>query len=87
MDAWMVALFVPTLAFLTIVAPVWIYMHYHSKQKLQKELSDAEREDLENLARQADVMLQRIETLEAILDRETPGWRSKQAQEYEAVSR
>ena len=32
MDGIVVAFFVPAVIFLTIVAPVWIYMHYRSKQ-------------------------------------------------------
>lgn len=77
MDGWMVAFFVPTLAFVTIVAPIWIYMHYRSKQKSQSELSAAERQQLEDLASTALHMLERIETLEAILDQDTPGWRGR----------
>ena len=86
MDAWMVALFVPTLAFLCIVAPIWIFMHYRSKQRTQGELSAEEREDLLLLSRQAEAMIDRIETLEAILDSQTPGWRSKPQDQYQARS-
>lgn len=82
MDGWMVALFVPTLAFICLVVPIWIFMHYRSKQRLQGELSAAEKEDLMTLAQQADNMLDRIDTLEAILDVETPGWRTRQGQDY-----
>lgn len=82
MDGWMVALFVPTLAFICLVVPIWIFMHYRSKQRLQGELSAAEKEDLMTLAQQADSMLDRIDTLEAILDVETPGWRTRQGQDY-----
>lgn len=82
MDGWMVALFVPTLAFICLVVPIWIFMHYRSKQRLQGELSAAEKEDLMTLAAQADNMLDRIDTLEAILDVETPGWRTRQGQDY-----
>lgn len=80
MDGWMVALFVPTLAFICLVVPIWIFMHYRSKQRLQGELSAAEKDDLIALAQQADNMLDRIDTLEAILDVETPGWRTRQGQ-------
>ncbi len=87
MDGWMVALFVPTLAFLCVVAPVWIFMHYRSKQRAQSELTEQEREELVLLSRQAEGMLDRIDTLEAILDSETRGWRNKPGQEYQARSR
>ncbi len=77
MDGIVVAVLVPTVLFLTIVAPVWIYMHYRSKQKAQGALSADEREQLEMLAAHAERMVDRIETLEAILDSETPGWRKR----------
>jgi phage shock protein B len=77
MDGIVVAVMVPTVLFLTIVAPVWIYMHYRSKQKAQGALSAEEREQLEMLAAHAERMVDRIETLEAILDSETPGWRKR----------
>jgi phage shock protein B len=77
MDGIVVAFFVPVVIFLTIVAPVWIFMHYRSKQRAQGALSDAERGELDSLAARAEVMVERIETLEAILDSETPGWRKR----------
>jgi phage shock protein B len=77
MDALTVAFFVPVVIFLTIVAPVWIFMHYRSKQRAQGALSDDERLELETLASTAGRMMDRIDTLEAILDAETPGWRKR----------
>jgi phage shock protein B len=77
MDGMVVAFFVPTVIFLTFVAPVWIFMHYRSKQRAQGSLSQAEREEMQLLEQKADRMIQRIETLEAILDSETPGWRKR----------
>jgi len=83
MDDLVVAFFVPTIVFLVIVAPLWIFMHYRSKQRAQSELSSEERQALEQLASRAERMAERIETLEAILDSETPGWRGRlQADEY-----
>lgn len=77
MDGMVVAFFVPTVIFLTLVAPVWIFMHYRSKQRSLSALSGDERMELELLAGQAERMAERIETLEAILDGDTPGWRSR----------
>lgn len=75
MDGIVVAFFVPTVIFLVVVAPVWIWMHYRSKQRAQGALSETERQELETLALQAERMLDRVETLEAILDAQTPDWR------------
>jgi phage shock protein B len=77
MDGIVVAFFVPTVIFLVVVAPAWIWMHYRSKQHAQGALSENERMELENLALQAERMLERIDTLEAILDAETPEWRKR----------
>lgn len=77
MDGIVIVFFVPMVIFMTIVAPVWIFMHYRSKQRTQGVLSDEERFELETLAAQAERMIDRIDTLEAILDAETPGWRQR----------
>ena len=72
---------VPTLLFVVIVAPLWILMHYRSKRRSQGALSEDERAELERLAEIAERMGERVETLEAILDAETPDWRKRHAQE------
>ena len=77
MDGIVVAFFVPTVIFMVIVAPAWIWMHYRSKQHAQGALTENERTELETLALQAERMLERIDTLEAILDAETPDWRKR----------
>ena len=77
MDGLEVAFFVPVVLFLTIVAPTWIFMHYRSKQKLASAMSEQERTDLEDLMVHAERMAERIATLEAILDAETPDWRRR----------
>ena len=77
MDGIVVAFFVPVVIFMVVVAPAWIWMHYRSKQHAQGALSETERADLETLAMQAERMLERIDTLEAILDAQTPDWRKR----------
>ena len=77
MDSIVVAIFVPAIVFLVIVAPFWIFMHYRSKQRAQTSLSEDERTELETLGARAERMAERIETLEAILDAETPEWRKR----------
>ena len=58
-----IAFFVPTIVFLVIVAPLWILMHYRSKQRARGELSAEERQLLELLSVRAERMGERIETL------------------------
>jgi phage shock protein B len=77
MEGLHVLFFVPTILFLIFVAPIWILMHYRSKRRSRHELSERESALLEELLHQAERMADRIETLEAILDHETPGWRRR----------
>lgn len=77
MDDLVILAFVPTVIFMVLVAPAWIFMHYRSKQQAHSALSETERADLETLALQAEAMLERIDTLEAILDAQTPDWRKQ----------
>ena len=67
----------PALVFLIFVAPLWIIMHYRHKRRTQGSLTDGERAELERLAASADTMRERIETLESILDADTPDWRKR----------
>ena len=60
-----------------IVAPIWIVMHYRSKNRKESGISAAEHARLQELVKVADAMIVRIETLESILEQEAPGWRAK----------
>jgi phage shock protein B len=79
MDGIVVAFFVPVVCFLVIVAPIWIIFHYKSKSNVVNGLTASERAELEEMIEVANKMAARIETLESILDVESPGWREKQA--------
>jgi len=67
----------PIIVFLVIVAPIWLILHYRSKKQLSQGLSEEEIRTLNDLAGQAEKMADRIQTLESILDSESPDWRSK----------
>ncbi|WP_215397195.1 envelope stress response membrane protein PspB [Rheinheimera oceanensis] len=67
---------VPIILFMIFVAPIWVIMHYRSKNKMGQGLSDQELLQLNDLAHRAEKMADRIKTLEAILDAESPKWRS-----------
>ena len=72
------AIFVPIIVFMVIVAPLWIVFHYRSKTHLVNGLSAGERADLDEMLETANRMAARIETLESILDAESPTWRESQ---------
>ncbi|HCU65437.1 MAG TPA: envelope stress response membrane protein PspB [Rheinheimera sp.] len=66
---------IPLILFMIFVAPIWVIMHYRSKNKMSEGLSDSELAQLNDLSSKAEKMADRIKTLEAILDAESPNWR------------
>ena len=63
--------------FMIFVAPLWLILYYRSKKQINQGLSEEEYLQLNELSELADSMGDRIKTLEAILDAETPDWRTK----------
>ena len=70
-------MFVPTIIFLVVVAPIWLVLHYRFKTKMASGLSEREHGSIDALLDQLDKLVDRIETLESILDQEHPSWRKK----------
>jgi phage shock protein B len=68
---------IPTIIFMTIVAPIWLILHYRSKKQVSQGLTEDEYMSLQSLSNKAEMMADRIQTLESILDAETPDWRNK----------
>lgn len=76
-DVAIVLVGVPMIIFMLIVAPTWLVLHYRSKKQVSQGLSSEEFNELSELADKAEKMADRIKTLEAILDAESPEWRNK----------
>jgi phage shock protein B len=72
-DGW----FVIAVVFMTVVLPLVIIMHYVTKWKATKGLTDEEQHLLEDLWRNGQSMESRLNALETILDDEVPDWRKK----------
>ena len=70
-------LFVPMVLFMVIVAPTWIVMHYRSVNRSSSQLSEDDRQALEEMLVGVDQMADRIESLESILDADHPSWRQE----------
>tara|TARA_B100001057_G_C22622477_1_gene861117 strand:- start:194 stop:451 length:258 start_codon:yes stop_codon:yes gene_type:complete len=68
-------LIVPMVLFMVIVALTWIVMHYRSENRPSSELSEYDRQALEDMLVAVDQMADRIESLESILDADHPNWR------------
>ncbi|GAB3271413.1 envelope stress response membrane protein PspB [Parahaliea aestuarii] len=74
-------MFVPTILFLVIVAPLWLVMHYRSVNRSSRGLSEDDRESVEQLLETVDKLTDRITTLESILDAEHSDWRTQTSRE------
>ena len=70
-------LFVPMVLFMVIVAPTWIVMHYRSVSRSSSQLSEDDRQALEEMLVAVDQMADRIESLESILEADHPNWRQE----------
>lgn len=74
---WSVFMAGPLIVFLVFVAPLWLFLHYRSKRKADGGLSEQDNLKLQQLSHKADGMQTRIDTLERILDTESPNWRRR----------
>ncbi len=60
---------------ITVCAPLWIVFHYLTKIKTSKGLSPEDEKMLSEIWENTRVMQDRIQTLERILDAQSPSWR------------
>lgn len=60
-----------------IVAPVWIIAHYATRWRTARILSKEQERVMHDMWQLAQTMERRVETLEAVLDSEAPGWRGR----------
>jgi phage shock protein B len=74
-------MFVPTILFLTVVAPIWITMHYRSVNRSSRSLSEEDRETIQQIHENVDNMTQRIIKMEKIRETYHPPWQHKMARE------
>jgi len=70
-------LFVPVVLFLVIVAPIWLILHYATRNSANRRLNSKDEALMEDLHDTARKMEERIHTLERILDADSPNWRSR----------
>ena len=62
---------------LTVCFPLWIVFHYVTKMKTSKGLTPEDEKMLSEIWESTNKMEERIQTLERILDIETPSWRNR----------
>ena len=74
-------MFVPTILFMVIVAPMWITMHYRSLNRSSRSLSQEERETIDQMLETVDKLTDRIDALEQLLDADHADWRHQEQRE------
>lgn len=63
--------------FLTVVVPIWIVFHYIAKMRSSRGLTTEDEKMLSEIWESTRRMEDRINTLERILDADSPSWRSR----------
>jgi phage shock protein B len=71
------SLFPLLVIFLVIVAPIWLILHYATRNSVSRRLNSKDEALLEELNESARKMEDRIRTLERILDADNPEWRNR----------
>ena len=71
-------MFVPTILFMVVVAPIWISMHYSAITRSARGLNKEDRETVDQMIETVDKLTDRIATLETLLDSDHPNWRQQQ---------
>lgn len=69
--------FVPLIIFMVIVAPIWLILHYATRNSANRRLDSKDEALLEDLHESARRMEERIHSLERILDDDSPNWRNR----------
>ncbi|MDG1709347.1 MAG: envelope stress response membrane protein PspB [Emcibacteraceae bacterium] len=63
--------------FMVVVAPVWIILHYVTRWKSTKTISNEDETLLADLWESAERIETRLNNIERILDTDAPDWRHK----------
>lgn len=66
------------IVFIAVPAPLFIVLHFITKWRQSREISGGDEKMLEDLWQLSQKLEERLETLERILDDQSPEWRRKQ---------
>jgi phage shock protein B len=66
---------IPAIIFAVFVAPIWIILHYVTQWRTGKALTREDEDLLNELWQTTDRLEARLNTLERILDTESPDWK------------
>lgn len=68
---------IPLMIFVIFILPVWLILHYRSKNQMGEGMETDDYERLDALMDRAREMEDRVRVLENILDDELPQWRKR----------
>jgi len=68
---------IPIIAIVMGIGSGMLKMHYKHKEKMMNHMSGDQIAELDQMSKIADILDQRVNVLERILDDEVPNWREK----------
>lgn len=75
MEPETLALMIPIIAIVMGIGSGMLKMHYKHKERMMDHMSDDQIAELSQMSKIADILDQRVNVLEHILDDEIPTWR------------
>ncbi len=76
MKTEVIALLIPIIAIVMIFGSGMLRMHYKHKERMMDHMSGDQLAELDQMSKVADILDQRVNVLERILDDEVPNWRT-----------
>lgn len=75
MEPETLALLIPIIAIVMGIGSGMLKMHYKHKERMMNHMSGDQLAELDQMSKIADILDQRVNVLERILDDEVPNWR------------
>ena len=70
-------LLIPLVAIVAVFGTISLKSYFKHKERMMDHMSDDQLAELDQMSRIADILDQRVNVLEKILDDEIPNWREK----------
>jgi len=77
MDEDIIALFIPIIGIIMVFGMIMLKSYFSHKERMMDHMSGDQIAELEQMSKIADILDQRVNVLERILDDEVPNWRVK----------
>ena len=75
LDPAVLGTMIPIIAIVMGIGSVMLRIHYRHKERMMGQMSGDQLAELERMSKLADILDQRVNVLERILDDEVPNWR------------